>query len=99
MTCKEKGRCPMRKAELVEEVAKVTCTKQEAEKAVEAVIKSIQESLTKGDRVILKGLGIFSVRERGARTGRNPQTGATIQIPAKKVPVFKPSQILREAIK
>lgn len=99
MTCKEKGRCPMRKAELVEEVAKVTCTKQEAEKAVEVVIKSIQESLAKGDKVILKGLGIFSVRQRGARTGRNPKTGATIQIPAKKVPVFKPSQILKDAVK
>jgi DNA-binding protein HU-beta len=49
--------------------------------------------------VILKGLGIFSVRQRGARIGRNPQTGATIQIPAKKVPVFKPSQALKDAVK
>jgi nucleoid DNA-binding protein len=89
----------MRKAELVKEVAKVTCTKQEAEKAVDVVIKNIQESLAKGERVILKGLGIFSVRQRGARIGRNPQTGATIQIPAKKVPVFKPSLALKDAVK
>jgi len=89
----------MRKVELVKEVAKVTCTKQEAEKAVDVIIKSIQESLAKGDKVILKGLGIFSVRQRGARIGRNPQTGATIQIPAKKVPVFKPSQALKDAVK
>ena len=89
----------MKKAELVQEVAKVTCTKQEAEKAVDAVIKGIQESLAKGDKVILRGLGIFSVRQRGSRVGRNPRTGATIQIPAKKVPIFKASQTLKDAVK
>jgi DNA-binding protein HU-beta len=89
----------MRKAELAEEIAKITRTKQEAEKIIDVIIKSIQGALAKDEQVILKGLGIFSVKQREARTGRNPQTGATIQIPARKVPVFKPSQALKDAVK
>ena len=89
----------MNKAELIDEVAKVTCTKKEAELAVGAALAAIQKSLKKGDAVTLVGFGTFSVSKRKARTGRNPQTGAAIKIAAKNVPVFKAGKGLKDAIK
>lgn len=75
------------KAELIESVATATgLTKKDATAAVDAVFGSIQDSLSKGDKVQLIGFGNFEVRERAARKGRNPQTGAEIKIPASKVP-------------
>ncbi len=89
----------MNKAELVGEVADRTgLTKKTSREAVDAVISAITDSLSREERVTLVGFGTFGVRQRKARTGRNPQTGATIQIPAKEVPKFKAGKSLREAV-
>ena len=74
-------------------------TKTESREAVSAIISVITDSLARGERVTLVGFGTFQVGTRKARTGRNPQTGESIQIPAKKVPVFKAGKGLREAIR
>ncbi len=88
------------KAELIESVATATgLTKKDATAAVDAVFTSIQESLSKGDKVQLIGFGNFEVRERAARKGRNPQTGEEIEIPASKVPAYKPGKALKDAVK
>ncbi len=88
----------MNKAELVEKVAEAVCTKKEAEAAVDAVIGAITEALKKGEDVRLVGFGTFQVKKRAAREGRNPRTGATLSIPAKKVPVFKAGKSLKDAV-
>ena len=88
------------KAQLIETVAEKTgLTKKDATVAVDAVFGSIQDLLEKGDKVQLIGFGNFEVRERAARKGRNPQTGAEIEIPASKVPAFKPGKALKDAVK
>ena len=88
------------KAELIESVASATgLTKKDATAAVDAVFGSIQDSLSKGDKVQLIGFGDFEVRERAARKGRNPQTGKEIEIAASKVPAFKAGKALKEAVK
>jgi DNA-binding protein HU-beta len=89
----------MNKAQLIEEVAKVTCSKKEAELALSATLAVIQKSLKKGNSVTLVGFGTFNITKRKARKGRNPQTGETIKIAAKKVPVFKASKGLKDAVK
>lgn len=89
----------MNKSELIEEVAKVTCTKKEATVTVDAILAAIQKSLKKGNSVTLVGFGTFDVKKRKARTGRNPQTGKAIKIAAKKVPVFKAGKGLKDAVK
>ncbi len=88
------------KAELVSEVAaKTDLTKKEVAAAVDAIFNSIQEDLAKGEKVQLIGFGTFEVRHRAARKGRNPQTGDEIEIPASKVPAFKPGKALKDAVK
>ena len=89
----------MNKAELIEEVAKVTSSKKEAETTLSATLAAIQKALKKGDSVTLVGFGTFSVSKRKARKGRNPQTGEVIKIAAKKVPVFKAGKGLKDAVK
>lgn len=89
----------MNKAQLIDEVAKVTCSKKEAIAAIEATLAAIQKSLKKGDAVTLVGFGTFNVSKRKARKGRNPQTGEAIKIAAKKVPVFKAGKGLKDAVK
>ncbi len=89
----------MNKGDLIEEVAKATCTKKEAADAVDAVLAAITKSLKKGDAVTLVGFGTFDVKKRKARKGRNPQTGKEIKIAAKKVPVFKAGKGLKDAVK
>lgn len=90
----------MNKAELVEEVAgKVGLTKKETNNAVDAITSAITDSLVRNERVTLVGFGTFEVRRRRARKGVNPQTRKTIQIPAKKVPKFRPGKGLRERVK
>lgn len=90
----------MNKVELIAAVAeKAGLSKKDAEKAVAAVISSIEGALANGDKVQLIGFGTFEVRERAARTGRNPQTKETIEIAASKQPVFKAGQALKNAIK
>ncbi len=80
----------MNKAELIEAIAsKAGLSKADAKKALDAFVEATSDALKKGDRVALVGFGSFSVSERGARTGRNPQTGQPIKIAAKKVVKFK----------
>jgi len=89
----------MNKAELIEQVAKVTSTKKEAELVLDATLAAIQKALKKGETVTLVGFGSFGITKRKARMGRNPQTGAAIKIAAKKVPVFKAGKGLKDAVK
>jgi len=90
----------MNKAELVEEVSgKVGITKKEADNVVRAVTETITDALAREEKVTLVGFGTFQVRQRKARRGVNPQTRGTIQIPAKKVPKFRPGKGLREKVK
>lgn len=87
----------MTKAELVEEVARAAeLNKREAEVIVETVFDSIISALHKGDKVELRGFGSFRTRERGPRRGRNPKTGEPVDVPAKRVPYFKPGKELKE---
>lgn len=90
----------MTKAELVEYVRERTNARRAtAEEAVAAVIDGITETLAKGGKVQIVGFGTFEVRTRSARIGRNPQDPTkTVQIPEKKVPVFKAGKLLREAV-
>jgi DNA-binding protein HU-beta len=89
----------MNKAELVADVAdRSGLTKRDAEKAVNAIVESIEGALTKGDKVSLVGFGTFEVRSRAERSGRNPRTGATLKISASKVPAFKAGKALKETI-
>lgn len=90
----------MNKTELINAVAEATdLSKKDAGKAVDAVFDTILNTLAKGEKVQLIGFGNFEVRHRAARKGRNPQTGEEIQIPASKVPAFKPGKALKEAVK
>lgn len=89
----------MNKAELIEAVAEsAEMTKAEAGRAIDAVVSSITAAMQKQDDVSLIGFGTFTVRERAARAGRNPQTGETIQIKAAKVPAFKAGKALKDAV-
>jgi DNA-binding protein HU-beta len=88
------------KMDLVDKVhAVVGGTKADAERAVEAMIAAITDFLKRGDEVSIAGLGIFEAKTRAGRTGRNPRTGETIQIKAMKVPKFRASKTLKDAIK
>ena len=89
----------MNKVELIAAVAdKAGLSKKDADKAVAAVVASIEEALVKGDKVQLIGFGTFEVRERAARIGRNPQTKEEIKIEASKQPVFKAGLALKKAV-
>lgn len=88
----------MTKADLVNAVAEVTGTKKQAQAAVEAVFETIAVAMEKGEEVRLVGFGTFKVSERAAREGKNPQTGAVIKIPAKKVARFIPGKALKDSI-
>jgi DNA-binding protein HU-beta len=89
----------MNKAQLIDAMAeKAGLTKADAKKALDAFVGSTTAALKGGDRVALIGFGSFSVSERGARTGRNPQTGKEIKIPAKKVVKFKAGAELGDAV-
>ena len=89
----------MNKAELVEKVAnQVGLTKKNVGSIVDAFIETVRDSLSKGEKVTLVGFGTFQVTEKKARRGVNPQTKESIQIPAKKVPKFRPGKDLREKV-
>ncbi|MDX1399660.1 MAG: HU family DNA-binding protein [Oceanospirillum sp.] len=89
----------MNKSELIDAIAaSADIPKAAAGRALDAMIETVSESLQKGDSVVLVGFGTFSVKERAARTGRNPQTGAPIEIKAAKVPSFKPGKALKDAV-
>ncbi len=89
----------MTKADLIEELSKVTkLTKKQSEEVVDTVFDSITEALATGEKVELRGFGSFRIRRRRARRGRNPKTGFTVSVPAKRVPFFKVGGRLRELV-
>lgn len=89
----------MNKTELIESIASsADIPKVTAARVLDSFIDNVSSALKAGDSVVLTGFGSFSVKERAARTGRNPQTGADIQIAAAKVPTFKPGSTLKTAI-
>ena len=89
----------MNKRELVDAVAeKSGLSKAEAEKALDAVVGAVSSALQSGDKVAVPGFGTFDVRERAARTGRNPQTGETMEIAASRSAGFKPATALKNAL-
>ncbi len=90
----------MNKADIINKVHEVVGgTRADAERAVETAIDCIVASLKKGQEVSVAGLGIFSTKTRNARTGRNPRTGETIDIPAMRVPKFRAAKALKDAVK
>ncbi len=90
----------MNKTELVARIAEVSgLTKKDAEAALNATLNAIQDSLVKGDKVVLTGFGTFEVRERKPRVGHNPRTRESIQIPAQKSPAFKAGKVLKDAVR
>jgi integration host factor subunit beta len=89
----------MTKADLVEEVAKVTSlTRKDSEVIVDTLFESVIKALKAGDKLEVRGFGSFRVRQRNARVGRNPKTGEKVEVPAKRVPYFKPSKELKDLI-
>ena len=87
------------KSELIEAVAgSADISKAAAGRAIDAVVESVTNALKSGDQVTLIGFGTFSVKDRAARTGRNPQTGAEIQIAAAKIPSFKAGKGLKDSV-
>jgi integration host factor subunit beta len=89
----------MTKADLVEEVAKVTeLTRKDSEVIVDTLFESVIKALRTGDKLEVRGFGSFRVRQRNARVGRNPKTGEKVEVPAKRVPYFKPSKELKDLI-
>lgn len=89
----------MNKTELVSSVAEIAgVSKKDTEQVLNAFFSTVQKTLKQNDKVQIPGFGTFEVRERAARTGRNPHTGETIEIAAAKVPAFKPGKSLKDAI-
>jgi integration host factor subunit beta len=89
----------MTKAELVEEVSRAaTATRKDAETVVETIFDCIVKALQGDDKVEIRGFGSFRTRKRRGRTGRNPKTGAKVQVPPKRIPFFKPSKELKELL-
>jgi integration host factor subunit beta len=89
----------MTKADLIEEVSRVVeLTRKESEVIVEAIFDSVVRSLRTGDKIEIRGFGSFRTRERQARIGRNPKTGDRVEVPAKRIPYFKPSKELKDLV-
>ena len=89
----------MNKTELIAQAAQgAGVSKKDAERVLNAAIDAVTRSLAAGDKVQLSGFGIFEVKQRSARVGRNPATKQAIEIPATRVPVFKPSQLLKQIV-
>ena len=87
------------KADLIEEVLRVTeLPRKESESIVETIFDSIIGALQKGEKIEIRGFGSFRTRQRRGRTGRNPKTGAKVEVPAKKIPYFKPSKELKDYV-
>jgi integration host factor subunit beta len=87
------------KADLIEEVLRVTeLPRKESETIVETIFGSIIQSLQKGEKIEIRGFGSFRTRQRRGRVGRNPKTGAKVEVPAKKIPFFKPSKELKDFV-
>lgn len=89
----------MTKADLIEEVARITdVTRRDSEVIVETIFDSVVRSLRAGDKIEIRGFGSFRTRQRKPRIGRNPKTGERVEVPAKKIPFFKPSKELKDLV-
>lgn len=89
----------MTKADLIEEVSRAAeMSRKDSELIVESVFESIIRSLRTGEKIEIRGFGSFRTRERKSRVGRNPKTGARVEVPAKKIPYFKPSKELKDVV-
>ena len=89
----------MTKAELIEDVSRVVeMSRKDSEIIVETIFDSIVKSLKAGDKIEIRGFGSFRTRQRKPRTGRNPKTGEKVEVPAKKIPFFKPSKELKDLV-
>jgi len=89
----------MTKADLIEEVSRLAeLTRKDSEIIVETIFDSVVRSLRVGDKIEIRGFGSFRTRQRKPRVGRNPKTGARVEVPAKKIPYFKPSKELKDLI-
>ena len=89
----------MTKADLVEEVSRaIAASRKDAEQIVERVFEAIVQALRRDDKIEIRGFGSFRTRRRRGRTGRNPKTGAKVQVPPKRIPFFKPSKELKELV-
>jgi integration host factor subunit beta len=89
----------MTKADLIDEVSKLAeLTRKDSEVIVETIFDSIVRSLRVGDKIEIRGFGSFRTRQRNSRIGRNPKTGERVDVPAKRVPFFKPSKELRDSV-
>jgi len=87
------------KADLIEEVLRITeLPRKESETIVETIFDSIIQSLQNGDKIEIRGFGSFRTRQRRGRVGRNPKTGAKVEVPPKKIPFFKPSKELKDFV-
>ena len=96
---KEQQQNTLTKADLIEEVLRITeLPRKESEAVVETIFESIIESIQKGQKIEIRGFGSFRTRERRGRTGRNPKTGEKVTVPAKKIPFFKPSKELKDFV-
>ena len=89
----------MTKADLIDEVSRLAeLTRKDSEVIVETIFGSVIGALQSGDKIEIRGFGSFRIRQRNPRIGRNPKTGARVDVPAKKVPYFKPSKELRDLV-
>lgn len=89
----------MTKAELIEDVSRVVeMSRKDSEIIVETIFESIVKSLKAGDKIEIRGFGSFRTRQRKPRIGRNPKTGTRVDVPAKKIPYFKPSKELKDLV-
>jgi integration host factor subunit beta len=89
----------MTKAELIEEVSRVVeMTRKDSEVIVEAILGSVVRALRGGDKIEIRGFGSFRTRNRLPRVGRNPKTGDRVEVPAKRIPYFKPSKELKDLV-
>src|ERR1700723_2940831 len=89
----------MTKADLIDEVSRLAeLTRKDSEVIVETIFDSVVRSLRAGDKIEVRGFGSFRSRQRKPRTGRNPKTGESVAVPAKRVPYFKPSKELRDLV-
>lgn len=87
------------KADLIEEVLRITeLPRKESETIVETIFESIIDALQNGDKIEIRGFGSFRTRQRRGRIGRNPKTGEKVEVPAKKIPFFKPSKELKDFV-
>ena len=97
--CGPGAKNPMTKADLIDEVSRLAeLTRKDSEVIVETIFDSVVRSLRAGDKIEIRGFGSFRTRQRKPRTGRNPKTGEKVEVPAKKIPFFKPSKELKDLV-